>query len=61
MIVTWEGLALLVSWWITTAGAAVWIERRLAKMEANIAWLIQSEQRRERVAVPTHTPHIRGL
>ena len=50
MIVTWEGLALLASWWLTTVGAAIWIERRLAKMEVDIAWLITAEQRRLRTS-----------
>lgn len=48
MIVTWEGLALLLGWWLTTVGGVAWIERRLSKMESDINWLIQAQQRRER-------------
>lgn len=55
MIVTWEGLALLFGWWFSTIVGVAWIERRLAKMEANIVWLINSEQRRDRV---TRLPQI---
>lgn len=54
MIVTWEGLALLLGWWLTTVAGVAWIERRLSKMESAIAALIQSEQRRERIAGVTH-------
>lgn len=49
MIFTWEQIALIVSWWFTTIGGAVWIERRLARMERDISWLIGAEQRRARV------------
>lgn len=49
VIVTWEGLALLLGWWLTTVAGVAWIERRLSKMESSIAMLIQVEQRRERM------------
>lgn len=47
MIVTWETLTLLLSWLFGVTATAIWIERRIAKMESNIALLMQREKQRK--------------
>lgn len=49
MILTWEGLALLAGWWVTTIGAALWLERRLARLESDVRWLTEMLTRRQRL------------
>lgn len=54
MILTWEAVILLSTWWVTTIGAALWIERRLSRLETDLKWLIEREIRRSRYSDEQH-------
>lgn len=54
MVLSWEAAALLATWWLTSIGAALWIERRLARLEADVRWLTELLSRRERMQNVSH-------
>ena len=39
MLLTWEAAAVLISWMLIVITAAVWIERRLSRLERDVHWI----------------------